>query len=144
MGELSPLEQLLALSPVIIFVLYAAANASLLLILSVLTIIARNVTGTTLGDGGKPRMQQSVRAHGNASEYIPIGLILLFALVQVEAPTWVLHAQGGLLTLGRVFHALGLYAGPGRTIGRFLGMVLTLTSLLIGIVGIVWFAAILK
>ena len=139
--NLPPLEPLLALNPNAIFALYVAVNAVLLLILSVLTVRARIATGTTLGDGGKPRMLQTTRAFGNASEYIPIGLIMLYALVVVGAPTWLLHVQGATLTLGRVFHALGLHAVAGRSTGRVLGMLLTWASLLIGIVGAVSVAA---
>jgi hypothetical protein len=36
-----------------------------------------------------------------------------------------------MLTLGRVFHALGLYASTGVSIGRFLGVILTWASMLI-------------
>ncbi len=135
-----PLAPLLALSPVTIFALYAAANAALLLILAVLTTRARRATGTSLGDGGNTRMTQAVRAHGNAAEYIPIGLILLYTLVLVGAPTWLLHVYGAAFTFGRVFHALGLHAGTGVTIGRFLGTILTWSSMAIAIAGVVFFA----
>jgi uncharacterized membrane protein YecN with MAPEG domain len=134
------LAPLLAMSPATIFALYAAANAALLLLLAVLTTRARRATGTSLGDGGNPRMAQATRAHGNAAEYIPIGLILLYTLMLVQAPTWFMHLHGATLTLGRVFHALGLHAGTGVTIGRFLGTVLTWSSMAVAIGGIVYFA----
>ena len=136
-----PLAPLLQLDPTHIFAFYAAANAALLLILAMLVTRARRITKTTLGDGGNTRMSQAVRAHGNASEYIPIGLILLYALVLVGAPTWFLHLQGATLTLGRVFHALGLHAGAGVTLGRFVGIFLTWSSMLIAIGGTVVFGA---
>ena len=139
--NLPPLEPLLALSPQAIFALYAAANAFLLLLLAILTTRARRATGTSLGDGGHTRMIQASRAHGNAAEYIPIGLILLWALVSVGAPTWLLHVQGATLTLGRVLHALGLHASAGVSIGRFLGILTTWVSLLIGIVGAIFCAS---
>lgn len=134
-----PLAPLLALDPVHIFAFYAAANSALLLLLALLVTRARRATGTSLGDGGNARMSQAMRAHGNASEYIPIGLILLYTLVLVGAPTWFLHLHGASLTLGRVFHALGLYAGPGVTLGRFTGILLTWSSMLIAIAGTVAF-----
>ena len=138
--NLPPIEPLLALSPQAIFALYASANAFLLLFLAVLTTRARRATGTSLGDGGNARMIQATRAHGNAAEYIPIGLILLWAMVGVGAPTWLLHIQGATLTLGRVLHALGLHSSTGVSIGRFLGILTTWASLLIGIVGAICFA----
>jgi hypothetical protein len=141
MSEITGLEPLLTMPPLIIFALYTAANAALLLILAVLTTMTRRATGTSLGDGGNARMVQASRAHGNAAEYIPIGLILLYTLTLVQAPGWVLHAHGATLTLGRVFHALGLYASAGVSIGRFLGTILTWTSMAIAIAGIVHHAA---
>jgi uncharacterized membrane protein YecN with MAPEG domain len=135
-----PLAPLLALQPVTIFALYAAANAALLLLLAVLTTRARRATGTSLGDGGNARMTQAVRAHGNAAEYIPIGLILLYTLTLVQAPTWLLHLHGAMLTLGRVFHALGLHASTGVSIGRFLGTILTWLSMAIAIAGVLYYA----
>lgn len=140
MSEMTGLEPLLTMPPVIIFALYVAANAALLLILAVLTTRARRATGTSLGDGGNARVTQAMRAHGNAAEYIPIGLILLYTLTLVQAATWVLHLHGAMLTLGRVFHALGLHASTGVSIGRFLGIILTWVSMLIAIVGVVAYA----
>ena len=141
MNNLPPLAPLLALNPQAIFAFYAAANALLLVILSVLTVRSRLSTGTSLGDGGKPELVQATRAFGNASEYIPIGLILLYAMVAVGVPTWLLHIQGATLTLGRVLHALGLHAVAGRSTGRFFGILLTWIALLIGIAAAACFAA---
>lgn len=93
-----------------------------------------------MGDGGHERILKAVRAHGNAAEYIPIGLLLLLACVQTDVPPWFLHAVGASLTLGRVFHALGIHATPGRSIGRTLGMVLTWTSMILGIAGPLYFS----
>ncbi len=135
------LRPILELPPLTIFALYTAANAALLLMLSILTVRARVANGVTLGDGGKNPMVQAIRAHGNASEYVPISLILLYALVATGAPAWVLHIQGVTLLLGRVFHALGLHAIAGRSSGRFFGMILTWTSMAIGIVAILFYIA---
>jgi uncharacterized membrane protein YecN with MAPEG domain len=141
MSEMTGLESLLTMPPVIIFALYTAANAALLLILAVLTTRARRATGTPIGDGGNARVTQAMRAHGNASEYIPIGLILLYTLTLVQAPAWFLHLHGAMLTLGRVFHALGLHASTGVSIGRFLGTILTWLSMAVAIAGTVYYAA---
>ncbi len=135
-------DPLLALSPNVIFALYTVFNTSLLLLLSLLTVRARVSTSVMLGDGGQTKMQQAMRAHGNASEYIPIGLIMLLALINIGAPTWVLHIQAGTLTLGRVLHALGLHAAPGPSTGRLLGMTLTWASMLFGAGATLYFLSI--
>lgn len=132
---------LLMLEPFNIFALYAAANAALLLFLSIIAVTRRLALGVSVGDAGNQKLTRAVRAHGNASEYIPIGLLLLLACVQSGAPPWFLHAVGASLTLGRVFHALGLHSSTGLSFGRTLGMVLTWTSMILGIVGPMYFLA---
>lgn len=114
--------------------LYAGVNILILLVLAVLVIGGRGKHKIVLGDGGNEGFARTVRAHANAAEYIPAGLVglLMLALLEPAAPLWLLHATGISLTAGRILHAAGLYAGP-LNLGRRLGMVLTLLAyLLIG------------
>lgn len=114
--------------------LYAGVNILLLLVLAVLVVGGRRKHKITLGDGGNEVFTRAVRAHGNAAEYIPAGLvgILMLALMEPAAPLWLLHAAGFSLTLGRVLHAIGLHTGT-LNFGRMGGMTLTwLSYLLIG------------
>lgn len=114
--------------------LYAGVNILILLVLAVLVMLGRRKHKILLGDGANEAFTRSVRAHANAAEYIPAGLvgILFLALLEPTTPTWLLHAAGISLTAGRLLHAFGLYAG-GLNAGRALGIVLTwLSFLLIG------------
>ncbi len=115
--------------------LYAGANILILLVLAVLVVGGRRRHKITLGDAGNEDFARTVRAHGNAAEYIPAGIagLLFLALMdETVVPFWLLHAAGISLTLGRILHGWGLNTGT-INFGRMFGMVLTwLSYLLIG------------
>ena len=113
--------------------LYTAANILILLGLAIGVVRARISQKVVLGDGDNPVVLRAVRAHGNAAEYVPAGLIALvmLGLMQPAAPVWTVHVVGGALTLGRLLHGIGLSMGE-RNIGRSLGTLLTWISLLVG------------
>ena len=114
--------------------LYAGVNILILLVLAVLVMMGRRKHKIVLGEGANEAFTRSVRAHANAAEYIPAGLVglVLLALLDPAAPFWLVHAAGLSLTAGRIFHAIGLHAGNINT-GRAGGIVLTwLSHLLIG------------
>lgn len=111
--------------------IYAGVNILLLVFLAFRVVGARRKHKVTLGDGGNPAVLQAMRAHGNAAEYIPAGLVGLFLLAVLEpVSTLVVQAIGGALTAGRLAHAIGLSTSSGLSAGRALGMVLTWLSLL--------------
>ena len=119
--------------------LYAGVNILILLVLAVLVVSGRRKHKITLGDGGNEVFTRAVRAHANAAEYIPAGLvgILILALMDPASPLWLLHAAGISLTLGRILHGFGLHTGV-LNFGRMFGVVLTwLSYLLIG-GGLIW------
>lgn len=114
--------------------LYAGVNILILLVLAVLVVAGRRKHKITLGDGGNSDFNRAVRAHANAAEYIPAGLvgIVVLALMEPASPLWLLHAAGISLTAGRILHGVGLHAGT-LNFGRMFGMILTWVSyLLIG------------
>ena len=75
---------------------------------------------TTSDDGILPR---KVRAHGNFTEYVPLGLLFLMALESMQQ-NWLVWLLGSTLTLGRIAHAYGLIKtygpSPERAISFFL------------------------
>lgn len=119
--------------------LYAAVNILILLVLAVLVMMGRRKHKIVLGDGSNEDFTRAVRAHANAAEYIPVGLIglVLLALLDPAAPLWTLHAGGISLTLGRILHGVGLHTGTLNA-GRMLGMVLTWLALLIIVGGLLY------
>jgi uncharacterized protein len=106
--------------------LYAGVNILIMLALALVVVLGRRRHKIRLGDGGNEVFARSIRAHANAAEYIPAGLvgILILALMEPAAPLWLLHASGISLTVGRTLHGIGLNTGVLNA-GRMGGMVLT-------------------
>lgn len=130
---------LLLQSSLYAFGFYTALNALLMLVLSILVVRARVTTQTEIGDGGKPAMAGPLRAHANNTEYVPMALLLMWALTTpLGASIWIIHGIGLPLTLGRILHAIGLTRSTGTSPLRFVGMVLTWIAFIVGIVGLFW------
>lgn len=62
----------------------------------------------SLGDGGDKELQKAIGAMENASEYIPITMLLLAVAEFNGAPLWVIHALGITFVISRLMHAYGL------------------------------------
>ena len=96
--------------------------------------LAVNVTGfrkrgVRAGHADFDAMQVAIRAHGNAIEYIPIAMLLLYLAEQSGTSAIWLHTLGAAFVLSRVGHSWGFITSNGGTSkGRFLG---TATSFLI-------------
>jgi len=63
-----------------ISVIYASLSAFLIFWLSLNVIKKRKINQVGIGDGGNKELMISIAAQSNAVEYIPIALLLLFAL----------------------------------------------------------------
>ncbi|HEY5237495.1 MAG TPA: MAPEG family protein [Rhizomicrobium sp.] len=121
------------------FGFYTALNALIMLVLAILVVRARVITKTGIGDGGIPEMAGPMRAHGNNTEYVPMGLLLMWALATpLGGSIWLIHAVGVPLTIGRLLHAIGLSTSTGTTPFRFLGVLMTWIAFIIGIVAVLW------
>ena len=81
----------------------------------------RGATGISVGDGGNPELTLAMRRHANFAESVPILLILLALLELNGVGQTGMHAMGGLLTVFRIAHAIGLktdnISHPARGIG---------------------------
>lgn len=109
-------------------VIYASLSALLIVWLSLNAIKSRQKHRVLFGDGGNAELQAALGAHSNATQYIPIALILLFALEYNGAAVWLVHGFGLALIGGRVVHAHGLLAKKFRH--RVLGMQVTLVTII--------------
>tara|TARA_R110000782_G_scaffold60943_2_gene125771 strand:- start:12 stop:413 length:402 start_codon:yes stop_codon:yes gene_type:complete len=122
--------------------LWAGVLILILLALSGLVVRRRQRHQIAFGDAGNVEMTAAARAFGNASEYIPAGLIALVLLALIGAPAVLIHAIGVTLVVGRLVHALGLVLQTGPSLGRVLGMLMTWIALLVGAVSLIAFAVI--
>jgi len=118
--------------------LYVGVNILILFLLSFRVVGGRLRTRVSLGSGGDPDLEVRIRAHGNAAEYIPASMLGLVVLALLAVPVWAIHALGGVFTLGRLLHAVGLSAT--LLWARQFGMVLTWLGML-GIGAYVVYAA---
>ena len=110
-----------------ITVLYAALCALIIVKLSMAVIKLRRKHKVRLGDGNVEDLITAIAAHSNACQYIPISLLLLFALEQNQANVWLLHLSGIILVAGRLLHAKGIW---NKMSYRVLGMQFTLYNII--------------
>ena len=118
--------------------LWVGLHLILLLVLSVLVVRQRRAHGVVLGDDNIPELTQAVRAFGNATEYVPAGLIAIAVLAIVGAPPMEVHAMGVLLFVGRMVHAVGLSRSGGSSILRSAGVIATWLAYIFGGVALIF------
>jgi len=108
--------------------IYAGISALLIVWLSLNVIKLRRAKKVILGDGGETNLQYAIRAQGNATEYIPIALILLILLELTGINIWLVHLGGISIIAGRLLHAKGLLNKNLQY--RILGMQITIFTLI--------------
>lgn len=113
--------------------LYASALALLLIWLAFQVIKQRRSKKIAYADGGVESLQIARSAQSNASEYIPITLILMALLEYNGASVLWIHLAGIAFVIGRVIHARGILAEDLK--GRVTGMKLTFFTM-IGLVAL--------
>ena len=111
--------------------LYAALCALVVLALAMRVIVLRWSTKTGIGDGGDRRLAKAIRVHGNATEYVPLALILMLIAELGGASGELLNGCGIALVLARLAHAYGLSRSAGASIGRMLGTVGTFAVIVV-------------
>lgn len=117
--------------------LYAGILALWVVFLLFQVVGFRRGEKVALGDGGSDHGQRLIRAHANATETIPLFLILLGLTEGLGAPSYALHLLGGIFTLGRIVHGVHfMKARPGITL-RFVGMILTIIAMTMAALGLI-------
>jgi uncharacterized membrane protein YecN with MAPEG domain len=122
--------------------LWSALLILLMLVLSLLVMRQRQTHKVEFGDGEVPDLARSIRAFGNAAEYVPAGIGGLIALTLVGAPPMALHIAGAMLLLGRLIHAVALSRSHAASAMRAAGMLLTWLAYIFQIVALIIFALI--
>ncbi len=111
---------------------YVALIIVMGVMLTFLVIRQRRTNLIGIGDGGNRAVARMIRVHGNFCENAPFAMALLILLPLLGASLILVHAVGILFLAGRLAHAYGLSQTAGSSVGRVAGMILTLTSSLIG------------
>ncbi|GAM56262.1 glutathione S-transfersae-related protein [Vibrio ishigakensis] len=104
--------------------LYASLLAAWVLYLAFQVIKQRRKHRISHADGEVEDLKVARGAHSNATEYIPIALILLFLAEYNGLYTPLVHLLGLSLVVGRVMHGLSILNKKFK--GRYWGMILTL------------------
>ncbi|GAM63279.1 glutathione S-transfersae-related protein [Vibrio ishigakensis] len=104
--------------------LYASLLATWMLYLAFQVIKQRRKHRISHADGEVEDLKVARGAHSNATEYIPIALILLFLAEYNGLYTPLVHLLGLSLLVGRVMHGLSILSKKFK--GRYWGMILTL------------------
>jgi hypothetical protein len=111
--------------PVTVTALYASLLAIVYVVLSLRVARRRLRFRVGLGTGQNAELEQAIRVHGNFAEYVPFALLLMALFESGGGPAWSVHAAGAALLVARLLHVLGLTRSPGRSPGRFAGVVAT-------------------
>jgi uncharacterized membrane protein YecN with MAPEG domain len=85
--------------------IYAAILTFVYVKLALNVINLRRQNEVSLGDGGRDDLQQAIRSHGNFSEYVPLGLILIGCLEANHIHWTIVLLLGGIFTIGRLYYA---------------------------------------
>jgi len=109
-------------------VIYASLSAFLIVWLSLNVIKKRRKYQVSIGDGRNEELMISMAAQSNAIEYIPIALLLLFALEYNNANNLIVHLLGLSLITGRIMHAKGILSSSLKV--RVLGMQITIFTVI--------------
>lgn len=105
--------------------LYAGILALVLTALAINVTVHRNKLKVLLGDGGNAQMLRMTRLHGNAVEYLPVGIVLM-ALYELDGGIpLALHVAGVALIVGRLLYISGMWSTADVGFGRIAGTSLT-------------------
>jgi hypothetical protein len=111
--------------PLSITALYAGVLALIIVALAINVTRHRAKLRVPMGDGGNPQMLRMIRLHGNAIEYLPLGLLLM-AIFEINGGWhWALHVAGVALVVARGLQSWGMWSTQMPNLGRVSGQSLT-------------------
>lgn len=88
--------------------LYGGILATLTILLAMNVSRNRGRADKLFGHEGDEALESAVRAHGNAAEYVPLGIVMLLIAELMGAHTSSMHGLGGTLLVARVASAHGI------------------------------------
>ena len=124
--------------PLPVTAIFAGLLAIWLTVLQFKVVGFRRRNQVSLGDGGDEMGVRLTRAHANATETVPIFLILMGASETLGTPAWVLILLGVAFLAGRVLHGVHFFKVRKGFKMRFYGMLITVgttIAMAIGAIG---------
>ena len=122
----------------IITPIYAALLGLIFLILRTLVTIHRAKSGISILAEEDMVLAEKMRRFGNFVETAPLVLILMGFAEAAGANSLILHAIGGLLLVSRILHPFGLNHKNGAHPLRIASGMMTMGSVLVAIIYILW------
>lgn len=117
--------------------IYAAILGLFFVLITFRTISIRRNAKVAIGGGDNQLLQRAIRVHGNFTEYVPIALILIFFLETQINSKIIIHLLLIALIVGRSIHFYGVRQVKENLNFRVVGMVITLTTIIIASVGLI-------
>ena len=121
--------------PIPVTLLYGGLNTLLVTLLGLNLSLRRKASATGPGTPLPPGLVRPARAHANAAEWIPLGLVMLLAIeLTGRVPSFWLHLLGGTFLLARLLHAAGMLTRSrlltaGATLNYLVMLVMAATAL---------------
>jgi len=101
--------------------LYGSLTALLVAALGANVSRLRGTKKVFIGDTPDSELQRTIRAHGNATEWAPLMIVMLLILELIGTSSLILHVCGGAILTARLSHAVGvLTKNPLSTVGASL------------------------
>lgn len=115
--------------------LYGSLSALLVGALGLNVSRVRGVKKCFVGDAPDAELTRVIRAHGNATEWVPLLIVLLLMLEIAGVSATVLHLFGGTLLAGRLAHAAGVLGkNPLSVVGATVTYVLVVAMPVYGLI----------
>jgi len=111
--------------PLAITALYAGIFALWMTALAINVTVHRVKFSVGVGDGGNPTMLRMMRLHANATEYLPVTLILMGIYELNGGSHLYLHIAGIAMIVARLAHASALWRSAGVGFARRFGQGVT-------------------
>ena len=116
---------------------------SFYIVLSFNVIRFRRQNRLPTGDNNEIKFRNAIRSHANCGEYLPLLLLELYILTQLDVNVFLFGALCLAAICGRFIHAYGLNFHETRVpavfTGRQVGMVLTFACLIVSGVAIFFY-----
>ncbi|MGV0034615.1 MAG: MAPEG family protein [Candidatus Azotimanducaceae bacterium WSBS_2022_MAG_OTU7] len=115
--------------------LYAALTTAFLTVMQVVLMFRvigmRGQADVLFGTGGNETLEKRQRVHGNFIENVPTFLVALALIELIAGSTVLVAVLAGVFMVSRIAHAIGLGMSSGLTLGRLVGTLGTMISMVV-------------